>query len=134
MEPGIALTVQGWVRGCTSREFGFDSPQGQEPFRTKQADLAAVLWTCALEVLGSTVPVTWANIDLYVSLFPAVSAGIVSELGHCHFFEEEEMGRTCSRHRQKSSSCRDFVRKPEGRKRLGRRKCRPDSNIKIYLS
>jgi hypothetical protein len=43
------------------------------------------------------------------------------------------MGRACSKNRAKRNVCRILVGKPEGKKPLGRPKCRWVNNIKIDL-
>jgi hypothetical protein len=43
------------------------------------------------------------------------------------------MGRACSTHGEKRNACRILVGKPEGRRPLGRPRCRWVDNIKIDL-
>jgi hypothetical protein len=43
------------------------------------------------------------------------------------------MGWSCSMHGEKRKACRILVGKPEGKRPLGRRRCRWEDNIKMDL-
>jgi hypothetical protein len=47
--------------------------------------------------------------------------------------KEDEMGGTCSRHGEKRNAYRILVGKAEGKRPLGRAKCRWEDDIKIGL-
>jgi hypothetical protein len=47
--------------------------------------------------------------------------------------KEDEMGRTCSMNGEKRNACRILVGKPQGKRPLGRPRCRGVDNIKIDL-
>jgi hypothetical protein len=46
---------------------------------------------------------------------------------------KDEMGRACSTQGEKRNAYRIFVGRPEGKRPLGRYKCRWEDNIKLYL-
>jgi hypothetical protein len=44
-----------------------------------------------------------------------------------------DMGSTCSMYGERRGACRDLVGKPEGKRRLGRHRCRWENNVKLHF-
>jgi hypothetical protein len=54
-------------------------------------------------------------------------------LGFVNQVKEDEIGRACSTNREKTNAYRILVGNPEGKRPLGRPRCRWVDNLKIYL-
>jgi hypothetical protein len=51
----------------------------------------------------------------------------------CNGINDDDMGGTCSTHREDENACKTLVGKPAGKKLLRRAMCRCVNNIEIHL-